>query len=304
MQNNSVIAEQNYTNKMKIAIFSTNYRTEIDIPLRKTINFLRKNDATVLIERNLYAQIAQATTDFPVCDTIDRDHLDADLAVSIGGDGTFLNTAAIIGDSNIPILGINTGRLGFLADAADDEIEAIFNEILRNNYRLRERSVLKISTSDGRAGTYPFALNEVAVLKQDLSSMINIHATVDGEYLNAYMADGLIVATPTGSTAYAMSVGGPLLMPQVHDLLIAPVASHSLNVRPLVIPDSCNIELEIESRSKSYLISLDGRSQLMNQHTKIYIAKADFTIKTVELAHHSFFNTLKNKLMWGIDKRN
>lgn len=304
MQNNSVIAEQNYTNKMKIAIFSTNYRTEIDIPLRKTINFLRKNDATVLIERNLYAQIAQATSDFPVCDTIDRDHLDADLAVSIGGDGTFLNTAAIIGDSNIPILGINTGRLGFLADAADDEIEAIFNEILRNNYRLRERSVLKISTSDGRAGTYPFALNEVAVLKQDLSSMINIHATVDGEYLNAYMADGLIVATPTGSTAYAMSVGGPLLMPQVHDLLIAPVASHSLNVRPLVIPDSCNIELEIESRSKSYLISLDGRSQLMNQHTKIYIAKADFTIKTVELAHHSFFNTLKNKLMWGIDKRN
>lgn len=289
---------------MKIAIFSTNYRTEIDIPLRKTINFLRKNDATVLIERNLYAQIAQATSDFPVCDTIDRDHLDADLAVSIGGDGTFLNTAAIIGDSNIPILGINTGRLGFLADAADDEIEAIFNEILRNNYRLRERSVLKISTSDGRAGTYPFALNEVAVLKQDLSSMINIHATVDGEYLNAYMADGLIVATPTGSTAYAMSVGGPLLMPQVHDLLIAPVASHSLNVRPLVIPDSCNIELEIESRSKSYLISLDGRSQLMNQHTKIYIAKADFTIKTVELAHHSFFNTLKNKLMWGIDKRN
>lgn len=289
---------------MKIAIFSTNYRTEIDIPLRKTINFLRKNDATVLIERNLYAQIAQKAQDFPACDTIDRDHLDADLAVSIGGDGTFLNTAAIIGDSNIPILGINTGRLGFLADAADDEIEAIFNEILRNNYRLRERSVLKISTSDGRAGTYPFALNEVAVLKQDLSSMINIHATVDGEYLNAYMADGLIVATPTGSTAYAMSVGGPLLMPQVHDLLIAPVASHSLNVRPLVIPDSCNIELEIESRSKSYLISLDGRSQLMNQHTKIYIAKADFTIKTVELAHHSFFNTLKNKLMWGIDKRN
>ncbi|MGM9745383.1 MAG: NAD kinase [Paludibacteraceae bacterium] len=289
---------------MKIAIFSTNYRTEIDIPLRKTINFLRKNDATVLIERNLYAQIAQATTDFPACDTIDRDHLDADLAVSIGGDGTFLNTAAIIGDSNIPILGINTGRLGFLADAADDEIEAIFNEVLRHNYRLRERSVLKISTSDGRAGTYPFALNEVAVLKQDLSSMINIHATVDGEYLNAYMADGLIVATPTGSTAYAMSVGGPLLMPQVHDLLIAPVASHSLNVRPLVIPDSCNIELEIESRSKSYLISLDGRSQLMNQHTKIHIAKADFTIKTVELAHHSFFNTLKNKLMWGIDKRN
>ncbi|MGN0186351.1 MAG: NAD kinase [Paludibacteraceae bacterium] len=289
---------------MKIAIFSTNYRTEIDIPLRKTINFLRQNDATVLIERNLYTQIAQAVNDFPTCDIIDRNNLTADLAVSIGGDGTLLNTAAIIGDSNIPILGINTGRLGFLADAADNEIERIFSEILCNNYRLRERSVLKINVSDGTVATYPFALNEVAVLKQDLSSMITIHAMVDGEYLNSYMADGLIVATPTGSTAYAMSVGGPLLMPQVHDLLIAPVASHSLNVRPLVIPDSCNIELEIESRSKSYLISLDGRSQLMNHHTKIHIAKADFTIKTVELEHHSFFNTLKNKLMWGIDKRN
>lgn len=289
---------------MKIAIFSTNYRTEIDIPLRKTINFLRKNDATVLIERNLYAQIAQQTQDFPVCDTIDRHDLDADLAVSIGGDGTLLHTATIIGNSNIPILGINTGRLGFLADAADDEIERIFDEILNHKYRLRERSMLTISLSDGAIDTYPFALNEVAVLKQDLSSMISIHATIDGEYLNTYMADGLIVATPTGSTAYAMSVGGPLLMPQVRDLLIAPVASHSLNVRPLVIPDSCNIELEVESRSKSYLISLDGRSQLMNQHTKIHIAKADFTLKTVELEHHSFFNTLKNKLLWGIDKRN
>lgn len=289
---------------MKIAIFSTNYRTEIDIPLRKTINFLRQHGTTVLIERNLYTQIAQAATDFPTCDTIDRHNLDADLAVSIGGDGTLLNTAAIIGDSNIPILGINTGRLGFLADAADDEIEHIFSEILRHNYRLCERSVLKINIADSAADTYPFALNEVAVLKQDLSSMINIHATIDGEYLNTYMADGLIIATPTGSTAYAMSVGGPLLMPHVHDLLIAPVASHSLNVRPLVIPDSCNIELEIESRSKSYLISLDGRSQLMNQHTKVQISKADFTIKTVELEHHSFFNTLKNKLMWGLDKRN
>ena len=134
---------------MRIAIFSTNYRTEIDIPLRKTINFLRKNDATVLIERNLYAQIAQQAQDFPVCDTIDRHDLDADLAVSIGGDGTLLHTATIIGNSNIPILGINTGRLGFLADAADDEIERIFDEILNQKYRLRERSMLTISLSDG-----------------------------------------------------------------------------------------------------------------------------------------------------------
>ncbi len=289
---------------MKIAIFSTNYRAEIDKPLRKTIESLHKHGVEVLIERNFHHQIEQLSSQFPKCQTIGAEDLNADMVISIGGDGTFLGTASAIGDRNIPILGINTGRLGFLADVADDEIDQILQQIVDGNYRLKERSILQVRTSDQSGQGMPFALNEVAVLKQDLSSMINIHATIDGEFLNTYCADGLIIATPTGSTAYAMSVGGPLLMPQVRDLLIAPVASHSLNVRPLVIPDSCQIDLKIESRSKSYLISLDGRSQAMSQNTTLHISKADFTIKTVELENHSFFVTLKNKLLWGLDKRN
>lgn len=289
---------------MKIAIFSTTYKEEIDAPLRQTVNFLLSHGVDVLIERDFYAQIANKMKNFPTCKTINTDTLNADLVISIGGDGTFLTTAACIGDKNIPILGINTGRLGFLADVAHEEIDNILQELLDGRYHVEERTVLELSTSDGSEKNYPFALNEVAILKQDLSSMISIRASVNNEFLNTYQADGLIIATPTGSTAYSMSVGGPLLVPQAQNLIIAPVASHSLNVRPLIIPDSWHIDLEIDSRSKSFLISLDGRSQVMPQTTKLHIAKANYTIKVIKPLHHSFFKTLKNKLMWGADKRN
>lgn len=289
---------------MKIAIFSTTYKEEIDAPLRQTVNFLLSHGVDVLIERDFYSQIATKMKNFPTCKTINTDTLNADLVISIGGDGTFLTTAACIGDKNIPILGINTGRLGFLADVAHEEIDTILQELLDARYHVEERTVLELSTSDGSEKNYPFALNEVAILKQDLSSMISIRASVNNEFLNTYQADGLIIATPTGSTAYSMSVGGPLLVPQAQNLIIAPVASHSLNVRPLIIPDSWYIDLEIDSRSKSFLISLDGRSQVMPQTTKLHIAKANYTIKVIKPLHHSFFKTLKNKLMWGADKRN
>ena len=289
---------------MKIAIFSTTYKEEIDAPLRQTVNFLLGHGVDVLIERDFYSQIATKMKNFPTCKTINTDTLNADLVISIGGDGTFLTTAACIGDKNIPILGINTGRLGFLADVAHEEIDNILQELLDGRYHVEERTVLELSTSDGSEKNYPFALNEVAILKQDLSSMISIRASVNNEFLNTYQADGLIIATPTGSTAYSMSVGGPLLVPQAQNLIIAPVASHSLNVRPLIIPDSWYIDLEIDSRSKSFLISLDGRSQVMPQTTKLHIAKANYTIKVIKPLHHSFFKTLKNKLMWGADKRN
>lgn len=289
---------------MKIAIFSTTYKEEIDAPLRQTVNFLLSHGVDVLIERDFYSQIATKMKNFPTCKTINTDTLNADLVISIGGDGTFLTTAACIGDKNIPILGINTGRLGFLADVAHEEIDNILQELLDGRYHVEERTVLELSTSDGSQKNYPFALNEVAILKQDLSSMISIRASVNNEFLNTYQADGLIIATPTGSTAYSMSVGGPLLVPQAQNLIIAPVASHSLNVRPLIIPDSWHIDLEIDSRSKSFLISLDGRSQVMPQTTKLHIAKANYTIKVIKPLHHSFFKTLKNKLMWGADKRN
>lgn len=288
---------------MRIAIFSANYRAENDKLLDKTIGFLERSGADVLIERGLHAQMAQANARFKARETVGTGNLQADVAISVGGDGTFLNTAAAVGDRGIPILGINNGRLGFLADVADTEIEQVLAEVLAGDYKVRERCILQANTSDQSGIGLPFALNEIAVLKQDLSSLIAIHASVNGEYLNTYQADGLIVATPTGSTAYSLSVGGPIVMPGTHNLILAPVASHSLTVRPLVISDTCEIDLEVESRSRSYLISLDGRSQPMSQTTKLHIAKADFAIKIIEPNGHSFFRTLKNKLMWGADKR-
>ncbi len=288
---------------MRIAIFSANYRAENDNLLIKTIDFLEKSGADVLIEHELCAQMRRTNAKFSAYETVGMDNLQADVVISIGGDGTFLNTAAAVGDRGIPILGINAGRLGFLADVADTEIEQVLDELLTGNYTVRERCIIQAQTSDQSGFGLPFALNEIAVLKQDLSSLIAIHASVNGEYLNTYLADGLIVATPTGSTAYALSVGGPIVMPGTHNLILAPVASHSLTVRPLVIADSCEIDLEVESRSRSYLISLDGRSQPMSQTTKLHIAKADFTTKIIEPNGHSFIRTLKNKLMWGADRR-
>lgn len=296
-------SKQNYIKKMRIAIFSANYRAENDKLLKKTIDFLEKNGIDVLVESGLHTQMERTDCRFKNYKTVDADNLQADIAISIGGDGTFLNTAAAVGNRGIPILGINNGRLGFLADVADTEIEQVLAEVIAGNYKIRERCIIQANTSDNSGRGLPFALNEIAVLKQDLSSLIAIHASVNGEYLNTYQADGLIIATPTGSTAYSLSVGGPIVMPGTHNLILAPVASHSLTVRPLVIADTCEIDLEIESRSHNYLISLDGRSQPMSQNTKLHITKADFTIKIIEPNGHSFFRTLKNKLMWGMDKR-
>ncbi len=291
---------------MRIAIFGNTYRKEIIYPLQIILRFLSKNNVDILI----YNQIHDFLKQSPLLNDlnynlIEDGNFNADVALSVGGDGTFLNTAQHVGDKNIPILGINTGKLGFLADVAINEIETVLTDILKRNFTIEERSVLEVSASNNAFKGSPFALNEVAVLKQDLSSMISIEAFVGGEYFHTYRADGLIVSTPTGSTAYSLSVGGPILVPQARNLIVAPVASHSLNVRPLIIPDSWDVHLKMFSRSHSYLISLDGRSQIMSEQTELFIKRANHTIKIIKPSgNHTFFNTLKNKLMWGIDKRN
>ena len=222
--------------------------------------------------------------------------------MSIGGDGTFLKTASHVGNKNIPILGINTGRLGFLADISGEEIVAAFDDILNNRYRIEERTILQVKTSDSNE-IFGYALNEVAVLKQDTSSMITVHTKLNEEFLTDFQSDGLIVSTPTGSTAYSMSVGGPLVLPLSKNFILAAVAPHSLNIRPLVIPDDFKIELEVKSRLGCYLISLDGRSAVLNQSTKIFVQKSDFTLKLLKRENYTYYNTLRNKLMWGVDKR-
>jgi len=290
---------------MKVAIFGNIYRPMVLSCVKVLFDYFTQQKITMMYESQLYKFIEETKEfDLQGVEVIDTDFFEADLAVSIGGDGTFLNTAARIGNKGIPILGINTGRLGFLADISSEEIIPAFEAILNSQYRIENRTTLLVKTSDETTFEYPYALNEVSVSKQDSSSMISINATVNGEFINTYQADGLIVATPTGSTAYSMSVGGPIVVPQAQDFILSPVASHSLNVRPIIIPDSWIIELEVHSRTHSFLASLDGRSKVLNQTTKLIISKAPFTIKVIKQIHHTYFNTLKNKLMWGMDKRN
>ena len=228
----------------------------------------------------------------------------ADYALSIGGDGTFLNTAAHIGSKNIPILGVNIGRLGFLADVPAEEMLQAVEALIAGNLIVEERTLLMVESSDGTVFEYPFALNEISILKQDSSSMISIHTTLNGEPIHTYQADGLLVSTPTGSTAYSMSVGGPIVVPQAGNFILSPVASHSLNVRPLIVPDNWIVDLEVKSRSNCFQLALDGRAIILNENTHLRISKANFTTKVVKQQNHTFFDNLKNKLMWGLDKRN
>ena len=239
----------------------------------------------------------------PQVSLLEEGCVEADMAISLGGDGTFLKAATQVGNRQIPILGINTGRLGFLADVLPEEMEQVVDEILKGHYRVEARSVLQVLSPTGTIHLTPFGLNEIAVLKHDSSSMISIHTAINGEQLTTYQADGLVVATPTGSTAYSLSVGGPIIVPHSRTFAVTPVAPHSLNVRPLVIGDDAEITLRIESRSHNYLVSVDGRSESLSEETQLIIRKAPYCVRVVKRFDHHFFNTLRNKMMWGADAR-
>lgn len=220
-----------------------------------------------------------------------------------GGDGTFLEAASRVRNKNIPILGINVGRLGFLADVSPDEIEDAISDIYEGIYKIDERSVIQVEYVGPSLKGYPYALNEVAVLKRDNSSMISIRVEVNGEFLATYQADGLIVNTPTGSTGYALSVGGPIIVPQSGTFCITPVASHSLNARPITLRDQAELSLSIESRNHNFLVAIDGRSEACTEATKLILRRAPYNIKVLQRKQHSFFTTLREKLMWGTDPR-
>lgn len=225
-----------------------------------------------------------------------------DMAISLGGDGTFLKAARCVGNTGIPIVGINTGRLGFLADVSADEMEHFFAMLHQGRYVVRERSLLRLTI--GEALSQPvYALNEIAVSKHDSSSMLAIHTAVDGERLTTYMADGLLIATPTGSTAYSLSAGGPIIHPQADVFVLTAVSPHSLNVRPIVIADDKTVELHIESRSGSFLVAADGISRNLPETTRLTIQKADYTIRVVKQEGSTFFQTLQKKMLWGTDPR-
>jgi NAD+ kinase len=289
---------------MKIGIFGNNYQAGKQNSIKALFDKLLSLDAEVWVESNFFDYVSQQFAFTPrIAGLIDSDTFTLDMVISLGGDGTFLRTAAWVGRQRIPILGINTGRLGFLADIHTDDIDQTLDEVFRQEYILEERSLLEMKTASPFRGQYNFALNEIAVLKRDTSSMITIRAYLNDEYLTNYQADGLLVATPTGSTAYSMSVDGPIIVPQASNFVLSPVAPHSLNVRPLVIPEDYRIRLEVESRNNNFLVSLDGRSEVFASGSEFSIQKADFTIQIVKRHNWNFYETLRKKLLWGTDVR-
>ena len=250
----------------------------------------------------LSGQIQQRVA--PLCERIEQ-LASVDMVVSVGGDGTFLRTSAIVSDSGIPVLGINTGRLGFLAAINYSDVDETMQEVMKGDYRVEERSLLKMITDETIPSDsfHAHALNEVAILKQDTASMLSIHAYINNDYLTSYQADGLVVATPTGSTAYSLSIGGSILAPTTPSIILSAIAPHNLTSRSLIVDDASLISLKVESRSHMFLVSVDGQSHVLDESVSIQIRKADYTLRVVKRVGHTFYETLRDKLMWGADVR-
>lgn len=234
----------------------------------------------------------------------DADIGDADFFISLGGDGTLLESLTHIGKLELPILGINTGRLGFLATTTKYNIVLAIDSLYNNLFSYDYRTLIRLESDSGIFRGKNFGMNEFTILKKDTSSMIVVHTYIDGEYLNSYWADGLIVATPTGSTGYSLSCGGPLVLPQSHNFVITPVSPHNLNVRPMVVSDTSVISFEIEGRNNNFLVSLDSRSQTVDASIQMSVRKEDFKAKLVKMNGYNFLDTLRQKLNWGLDIRN
>lgn len=290
--------------KLRFALFGNVYQAKKSTSVQKILVLLEEKEASILIDKPFYEYLVNdLQINVNPDGLIEGNDFEADFVISMGGDGTFLEAARRVGDKEIPILGINMGRLGFLSDCSAEDISLAISQIFEGNYRCESRSVLQVEYETGAPKGYPYALNEVAVLKRDSSSMISIRVDINGEYLTTYQADGLIINTPTGSTGYALSVGGPIMAPTSNALGLVPVAPHSLTVRPLTLEDNMVISLTVESRSHNFLVAIDGRSESCTEGTRITIRRAPYTIQVLKRSQGTFFRTLRTKLMWGADPR-
>ena len=289
---------------LKFAIFGNEYQAKKSASIEIILNYLDKRGAEVYVESTYYDFLTRdQQLKLNVAGVFEDYNFDVDYVISMGGDGTFLKAASRVGAKGTPIIGINMGRLGFLADVLPSEIESALDSLYAGECQIEEHAVIQVEAKGGVLAGNPFALNDIAVLKRDDASMISIRTMVDGEFLVTYQADGLIVSTPTGSTAYNLSNGGPIIIPQSGSLCLTPVAPHSLNIRPIVINDTAEITLDIESRSHNYLVAIDGRSERMTEETRLVIRRAAHSIKIVKQRNQRYFSTLREKLMWGADQR-
>lgn len=299
---------QTQTLKTKIAIFGRVFNSSVTPFVNHLIEYLIKREIEITVFDEFYDFLKKETncprhfTSFSTHEDLPKD---VNFMLSLGGDGTMLAAVSIIKDSGIPIAGINFGRLGFLANIQKTEIESALNQILEGKYSIQQRALLSVEAKDKVLFEGEnFALNDITVFRYDTSSMITVDAKIDNELLNSYWADGLIVATPTGSTAYSLSCGGPIIMPGSGNFVITPISPHNLNVRPIVISENISLNLKIESRTEKFILSCDSKSETLSTDTELIIKKADFRINLIRLAHDSYFSTLREKLLWGIDVRN
>ncbi len=290
--------------KLRFAIFGNVYQPKKSVSIQKILACLSEYEADVYIEREFYTFITEGQQmSLKGVNVFDNNQFEADFAISMGGDGTFLRTASVVGQKQIPILGINTGRLGFLADVNAQEIERTIHALHDEDYAVDTRAVIQVETKGQELQGYNCALNDVAILKRDNASMISIYATINGETLTTYQADGLIISTPTGSTAYSLSVGGPIIVPGTHVFSLTAVAPHSLNVRPIVVSEDSVIELSVESRTHNFLVALDGRSEKLDETTQLTLRRAPYRVQVIKRAGTKYFHTLREKMMWGADQR-
>lgn len=294
---------------MKAGVYGQYYKSETQSYIEILLKALHDRNIDVVIEKDFYHAINKKNLPLEKYSTFTNYSdlsSDLDFMLTVGGDGTFLRAATYVRDLKIPILGINVGRLGFLATVQKNEIAAAMDKLVNKEYEILKRSLLKIETSKkGQLLTdLNIALNEITVSRRNTTSMITVETWLNGEYLNSYWADGLIVATPTGSTGYSLSCGGPVITPDTQSLVVTPIAPHNLNARPLVIPDSTEITLRVSTREKSVLVSLDSRITTIDPSVTLYISKASYSLKTIQFSDKTFLNTLREKLLWGEDKRN
>ena len=294
---------------MKIGIYGQFYHEHSEVYIQLILDALRNYDAEVFIEANflkilkVHKGISDDVLSMGTFEELDSSY---DLFFSIGGDGTILRSVTFVRDLGIPIVGINSGRLGFLATIQKENVTESIQRILEGNYTISERALLSVSTDPVHPDlqSLDFALNEIAVNRKNTTSMIKVETHLNNEYLTSYWSDGLIVATPTGSTGYSLSCGGPVIDPSTNSIILTPIAPHNLNARPFVIPDDYTVTLKVSGREESYLISLDSRIATLQNNTIVTIRKSPFTIKLVQLPDESFVKTLRKKLLWGEDKRN
>ncbi len=289
---------------MKFAIFGNIHQTKKSESIDELFGTIKKWSDSYAIDRPFYEFLCE-NRHLPIegAEIIEGDDFAADIAISFGGDGTLLRTASRVGRKPIPILGINAGRLGFLTSTANNDIEHIFERIHEGEYYIEERSLIEATAENGTIASYPVALNEIAVMKHASSSMMTLEATLNGKEKITYQADGLIVAAPSGSTGYSLSVGGPIIAPDANVIVLTPIAPHSLSARPIVLSDSTTIEIKVNSRSHNYLIAIDGRNESCDEGTIITVKKADYKQLIVRRREHSFILNLREKLMWGADQR-